>query len=135
MLKKLPKRRSTTPSSTESVETVDLLWLLFASMMGIVCMTPYVDRIAIPQTKSSPPRSTTWQEYASFEKVVMPADGYALYHDKMFDSSEQLVASLPSEGKTVVLQVDTKRTFNDVITLKLAIEEKGKEVLYEFEKL
>jgi biopolymer transport protein ExbD len=132
--KRLWHKKTAIPSSNGSVEAQDLLWLLFASMMGIVSMTNHVERIAIPQVNSGSPKSISWQEYSSLEKISMPPDGYARYRDRNFASAEQLLSSLPLEGKSVVIQIDAKRTFEDVVSLKMALEQQGKEVFYEFEK-
>ena len=118
----------------DDVVMQDFLWLLFSSLLGVIAMTPFVDRFAVPQIESKEPRSVDAAEYDNFCKVALPEDIYAKVDGTQYGSAADIVRAISNQGESVVLQVAPARRFEEVMDLKSQLQEMGKKVYFEFQK-
>jgi hypothetical protein len=118
----------------DDVVMQDFLWLLFSSLLGVIAMTPFVDRFAVPQIESKEPKSVAAAEYDNFCKVALPDGVYALVEGTQYGSAIDIVRAVTNQGESVVLQVAPARRFEEVMELKTKLQGMGKKVYFEFQK-
>lgn len=117
----------------DDVVMQDFLWLLFSSLLGVIAMTPFVDRFTVPQIESKEPRSVAAAEYDNFCKVALPDDVYAHVEGTQYGSAIEIVRAVSNQGESVVLQVAPARGFEEVMDLKTKLQGMGKKVYFEFQ--
>jgi len=118
----------------DDVVMQDFLWLLFSSLLGVIAMTPFVDRFAVPQMENKEPRSVAAAEYDNFIKVALPEEIYAKVDGTQYGSAADIVSAIRNQGESVVLQVAPARRFEEVMDLKSQLQDMGKKVYFEFQK-